>query len=117
VDYADRLSREFTRGEGVNVGVLRPGREVEQLGHIEGPLFIRAQRIASAYDLHVLSGIEFYAESALVKAQCESLAEEIVFVSGVVNDDVLRDQLVVLRDAALKCVRSPSEMLLVLSGP
>jgi hypothetical protein len=119
MDYEDRLTAgtEFTTGEGVDVGVAPSGDEVEWLGFIEGPLFVRAQCIAEAYKLHVLSGIEFYDESQPVKAQCESLVEEIAFVSGVVNDDALRDALVVLRDAALRVVRSPTEMLLVLAGP
>jgi hypothetical protein len=119
VDYGDRLTAgtEFTTGEGVSVGVMRPGEDVEELGFIHGPLFVRAQRIADAYELHVLPGIEFYAESALVKAQCQSLVEELAFISDVVNDDVLRDQLVTLREAALRVVRSPTELLLILAGP
>jgi hypothetical protein len=119
MDYTDRLTAgtEFTSGEGVNVGVLRIGQDVEELGFIQGPLFTRAQRIASAYELHVLPGIDFYAESALVKAQCETLIDELTFIEQVVNDTILRGELVVLREAALRVVRSPMEMLLILVGP
>jgi hypothetical protein len=119
MEYLDRLTpgTEFTTGEGVDVGVMRPGEAVDDLGFIQGPLFTRAQRIAAGYHLHVLPGIEFYAESALVKAQCETLLDEVAFVSGIVNDDVLREALVPLREAALRVVRSPTEMFLVLAGP
>jgi hypothetical protein len=119
MEYLDRLTpgTEFTTGEGVDVGVMRPGEEVEELGFIHGPLFHRAQRIAAGYYLHVLPGVEFYGESALVKAQCETLVNELTFVSGIVNDDVLREALVPLREAALRVVRSPTEMFLILVGP
>ena len=43
--------------------------------------------------------------------------DEIAFISAVVNDDMLPDELVVLREAALLVVRSPTELLLILVGP
>ena len=65
MEFLDRVAAGtgFTAGEGVNVEVMRPGREVQELGYCQGPLFARAQLLAEAYELHILPGIDFYAES------------------------------------------------------
>ena len=115
--YADRLARDLSEGDDVDVGLKRPHGDVEPAGSVDWLLFLRAAHIAEAYLLHVLPSIDVYGYNELVKAQCETLVDEIAFVSEVVNDDVLREELVVLHDAALTCIRSPYELLLVLEGP
>jgi hypothetical protein len=119
VKYGDRLAAgtRFTTGEGVSVGLVAPEKEIDWVGDVQGPLFERAQLIAQAYDLHVLPSIEFYDTTTLVRTQAETLIDELTFIENVVNDGVLDSELTILRDAALRSARSPTDLQLVLAGP
>ena len=94
-----------------------------QLGSYEGwvwipeRLFARMQRLADAYQLHMLPGLDPYARNSLGREQVESLLDELEFIARVVDDAALLAQLEQLRAVAMKVPRDPIRTELVIEGP
>jgi hypothetical protein len=61
--------------------------------------------------------IDPYSRSRLSVEQCRTLANELVFIAEVVNDELLRDHLSVLLDLVERCIRASGREELVIEGP
>ena len=80
-------------------------------------LFVRAQHLARAYDLHLLPTLEVYGKTQLNGHQAGVLAEELVFIRDLVEDAALRPHLDAWISLALVCSRSARPVDLVIEGP
>ncbi len=79
-------------------------------------LFVRAQCIARAYELHLLPTIDIKRKTKLARAQCELLLDEIAFVATVSNDELLEAHLRRIQEIVAACARHP-ERVLSIEGP
>ena len=80
-------------------------------------LFVRAQHLARAYDLHLLPTLEVYGKTELNGDQAGVLAEELAFIRDLVDDATLRPHLDAWLSLALACSRSVRPVNLVIEGP
>ena len=116
--YADRfLATSYEGDEPVSLGLARPDADPIWEVHVPESLSGRAQAISSAYNLHLLPVIDPYSRSQLTVEQCRTLANEIVFVGEVVNDELLRRHLSAILDLVERCIRESGGQELVIEGP
>ena len=116
--YADRLaSTTYADDEPVRFTVLPKDRRDRFEVHMPETLFSRAISLGRAYQLHVLSALEVYAEVSLHKAQCESLLHELEFVMSISTDPLLSGHLLDLTGALNRVVRDSGPSGLLIEGP
>jgi hypothetical protein len=116
--YADRfLESTYQADEPVSVGICRPDAEPTWELPVPLTLFARAQAISDGYNLHILHLIDPYTRTRLNVDQCRTLADELVFVAEVVNDELLRHHLLALLSLVERCVRKSGREELVIEGP
>lgn len=116
--YADRfLAASYQGEEPVSLGLVRPGADPTWEVHVPLSLFGRAQAISNDYNLHLLHAIDPYSRSLLNVEQCRTLANELVFVSEVVNDELLRDYLSAVLNLVELCIRASGREQLAIEGP
>jgi hypothetical protein len=110
--FADRFKPEQYAGD-------EPVR-LAAAGHswdIPERLFVRAQHLASAYDLHLLPTLEVNENTQLNAQQAAVLAEELAFIRDLVSDGALRPHLDAWISLALACSRSALPAYLEIEGP
>ena len=88
-----------------------------KLHEVPERLFVRAQRIAAAYELALLPAINVYGRTELVPAQAARLAHELAFVRRVTADRLLAPHLVALETIADDCWRTTTQQVLTVEGP
>jgi hypothetical protein len=111
-ELSDRFIPErYTRDESVTVTVAGRAHSIPER------LFGRTQKLAEAYELHLLPTIDLYARTQLTKEQCRTLGEELAFIRSVVADTLLESHLDRLLELAGQCVNSPFASELVIEGP
>ena len=111
-------AERYKHDEPVAAGLLAAKPKYEGWVSIPERLFVRMKYLADAYELHVLPGLETYAENVLNRERAETLIEELEFLATVVNDPLLLPHIAALRDAALQCTRSPfPDSQLGIEGP
>lgn len=111
-DFADRFEPSRYAGDEP-VCIAGAGRTWD----VPEGLFGRLQNLARAYELHLLPTIDIYGTTRLNAKQCVTLADELTFVRGVVEDRLLRPHLDELITIATVCARSPPAVELVIEGP
>ena len=89
----------------------------DALGTFPESLFVRAQHLARAYELHLLPTLEVYGKTELNGHQAGVLAEELAFIRDLVDDAALRPHLEAWISLALGCSRSVRPAALVIEGP
>ena len=108
--FRDRLAAaRYAQDEPVTVSAA--GREHD----VPERLFSRVQQIASAYELHLLPALDMYTQTTLDPRQCTTLAEELAFVEGRVDDPLLAKHVGAIREMAAQCARN--SVTLVIEGP
>jgi hypothetical protein len=116
--YGDRFSSASHEGdETVSFGVARPEAQPTWEVHVPVSLFARAQAISNGYNLHLLHVIDPYSRSRLSIEQCRTLADELVFVAEVVNDELLKHHISAVLDLVERCIRKSGREELVIEGP
>src|SRR5215470_7530194 len=111
-DFADRFESErYASDEPVSL--TADGRTWD----VPESLFVRAQHLARAYELHLLPTLEVYGKTELNGHQAEVLAEELSFIRDLVDDAALRPHLEAWISLALGCSRSVRPAALVIEGP
>jgi hypothetical protein len=114
----DRLDvMRYAHDEGVSIGTAEPGGEPNWAFSIPERLFSRAQQIASAYELHLLPGIDYNARVRLATSQVETLSHELAFVRERIADPLLAQHLDSLAKLGESCLRAGRTKELVLEGP
>lgn len=88
----------------------------EEFEYIPQQLWHRLLSLGEAYALNYGSVLDPVLDCALDTAQCESLAEDLRFVSATVNDDALHATIAVILRKIEK-VQSHSGMVLLFSPP
>jgi len=112
-DFADRLVPDtYLNDEPIQLSYGDPAASVL----VPERLFVRAQCIARAYELHLLPTIEIYRKTKLTCAQCERLLDETAFVATVSNDELLEAHLGRIQETVAACVRHPGRVLSI-EGP
>ena len=120
--YTNRFdSKTYEEEEPVAVGYGKPSVPEEwwqendkDIAWVPETLFVRAQAIASAYNLHLLPTIDIYKRTDLNKKQSETLLDEIDFINKVVNDPLLVEWLDKIKSNALKVVRSSKQIVVII---
>ncbi|KZX68585.1 hypothetical protein A3724_02080 [Alcanivorax sp. HI0033] len=112
---------EFANDEPVGLAALDksllPGPiEEKYWTYISERLWSRIISYGAAYQLHFHQLVEPVVDTVLNPLQCDSLGEELEFLSGVANDPALLEALSVLRNEVYKVVNRKS-MCLVISPP
>jgi len=112
---------EFTDDEpvaldAVDKSVLPGSIEEKYWVYISERLWSRILSYGAAYQLHFNQVVEPVIDTVLNPLQCESLSEELEFLSGVANDVAFLDALSVLHNEVSKVVNRKS-MCLVISPP
>ena len=116
--YADRLdSTTYADDQPVQFTVLPKERRERFEVEIPETLFSRAISLGRAYQLHVLSALEVYAEASLHKSQCDSLLHEVEFLMSISADSLLAGHLVELAGALERVVQDPGPAGLLIEGP
>lgn len=116
--FSDRFEpSNYEEEETVSVGLVSIGQEIEWVTSLPEPLFVRAQAIASGYDLHLLPNIDRYEETRLNQTQCETLVEELEFILTVINDKLLASIIRPFIETLLRVARSPEGLEVVIEGP
>ena len=111
-DFTDRFDSErYASDEPVSL--TADGRTWE----VPEGLFVRAQHLARAYELHLLPTLEIYGQTQLNGPQAGVLAEELTFIRDLVDDAALRPHLDACISLALMCSRSIRPVALVIEGP
>ena len=109
-EFGDRVeSARYAGDEPVTVSWGDQAHDVPER------LFVRAQLVAQAYELHLLPAIDVYARTALGREQCATLADELAFVAGLLEDALLLEHGRAMQGLAEQCARSGGE--LVIEGP
>jgi len=117
-DYADRfLATTYADDQPVCLSVSTRNRSDRQTVCLPESLFVRAQAIARAYNLHLLPTIELYGETSLLKDQCATLMAELSFVSEVVNDDLLAHHLREVLQVVRACADCAGPAAVLFEGP
>lgn len=124
--FANRLSEDYVASESISCGLAR-GDKVEWVNDIPQLAFNRLSQLAEAYDLHVLSTLDYWGDlgdanegigAALTRAQSADLAVELDFIRSVVNDPVTDRYAAELSHLAVKVSRSPfTDQTLRIVGP
>jgi hypothetical protein len=111
--FADRFEADtYARDEGVQLD-CGDGRSAVA---IPERLFIRAQCVARAYELHLLPTIDIYSRTRLNRPQCETLLDEIALIALVSNDELLREHLGRMQTVVSACAGLPQRDLFI-EGP
>jgi hypothetical protein len=111
-ELTDRfVSDRYARDESVRITAAGGAHSVPER------LFGRAQKVAEAYELHLLPTIDPYARTQLTKEQCRTLGEELAFIRSVVSDTLLQSHLDRLLELARECVTSPFASEFLIEGP
>jgi hypothetical protein len=117
-EFLDRLdASRYAHDEGVSIGTAEPGGEPTWALTIPERLFSRAQRIASAYELHLLPAIDYNDRVRLVTSQLQTLSHELAFVRERIADPLLAKHLDSLAELGESCLRGGPTKELVLEGP
>jgi hypothetical protein len=117
-DYADRFAPStYEDDELVCFSVSISSRSDRQTVDLPERLFVRAQAIARAHDLHLLPVIELYGETSLNKHQCATLFEELSFIRTVVNDNLLAEHLSKVLQALSTCINCAGPAAVLIEGP
>jgi hypothetical protein len=110
--YARFDSASYADDPPVGVAIVDDSTE-EWVAWIPERLWQRILNLGSAYRLHVLGLLEGQERLELSPPQIESLLEELQFLAGTVNDDLIRGHLEALRAAATRVIGEPA---LVVAG-
>src|SRR5437773_5107562 len=113
------LAETYANDEPVGVGLsseVAAGTSSYSLW-IPERLFARLQFLAKAYELHLLPVLDPHGKNELTRPQAEALADELAFINGFVDDDLLASYIGRLAELAERCGRSPGEERLVIDGP
>ena len=87
MDYQKNLSEEILHGEPtIYFGICENGKETEDCVQMPEVMVNRLNYLGCAYQLHISSMIEIYNENNFNNIQCQNLADELQFLSNVVND-------------------------------
>ena len=122
--FADRVAPEtYQDDEPWAVGLVGAGRAVdwasmlpdEHTGIPEG-IAERLLALGRGYRLHQLSALSGTQQNRLTGQQAASLADEVAFLAGVVDDPALREHVKPLLEFATRCGRSKG-MELLLEAP
>jgi hypothetical protein len=116
--YSDRLdSATYADDQPVRFSVLTESRRDRFEVEMPENLFARAISLGRAYQLHVLSTLEVYAETSLHKAQCDSLLHELEFVLTITTDQLLSLHLLKVIEALRLVVQGQTPAGLLIEGP
>ena len=124
-EYRDRFDpKKYEEDEPVAVGYGVPGtpedwwKDIEdEIAWIPESIFVRAQSIGSAYNLHLIPTINIYERTELNQSQAETLMGELGFIKTVTNDPYLHGWLERAQENVLKVMRSAKETVVIIEGP
>jgi hypothetical protein len=118
-DYSDRfLADTYGEDEPVLFSAFTDRNRERTSVSMPESLFSRAIALGVAYQLNLLATLDVHSDTTLVKAQCATLLEEVLFIRTVVKDSLLQQHLGSLIPVLEKCVQTerPGAALLI-EGP
>jgi len=90
--FANRLDPNTYKSDAeVHFGIARAHRDPEDWVRLPERIIARLTSMGMAYELHLIQMIDIYDDTTFKSQQCEKLYAELVFLTGVTQDPVLKD--------------------------
>lgn len=115
--YSDKFqASNYDDGAPCIIGLFDQSIMKESCVTVFESLLLRLIKIGQAYELHILSFLDIHNDTYLNAVQCENLIDELNFISQIINDDLLQQQIKQILKPANECVKYGGKYQLMIGG-